>query len=96
MGSVTTSLRAVNTPEAAEVVGLDGGDEMYPLRSADELARITGFSAKYWHHLMANGDIPYVLFPPADPRRGAEQQEGKRRRVRNDHLRQLIEDLTQE
>jgi hypothetical protein len=90
-------LRAVNTPPEADVRSLDGRDEdMFPLRDATSAARILDCSPDHVHDLMATGRLPYVLLPPSKPGRSSAETEGRRRRVRADHLRQAVRDWAQD
>jgi hypothetical protein len=89
------ALRAVDTPAPARVATLDADDaDMFPLRTAAQVARIWGMGPDYVHRLADQGRIPYVLIPSG---RGddATESEGRRRRFRNDHLRTAVQSWTQ-
>lgn len=89
-------LRAVDTPMDARVEGLDGEDRgMFPLLRPKDVAALIGCSVDWVHDLMANGDIPYVLIPPSRGR-ACDATEGRRRRIRSDHLRELAQGWTQQ
>lgn len=78
-------------PDRPGPAALDGADEdMFPLRTATDAARLLGCSAQHVHDLMVTGALPYVLLPPSDGRAGNPDTEGRRRRIRNDHLKQAI------
>jgi hypothetical protein len=72
---------------------LDGDDaDMFPLRDAKATAKILDCSPDHVHDLWATGRLPYVLLPSA--RSGPLGNEGRRRRIRDDHLRKAVADWT--
>lgn len=102
MATVTTATErqpghrteAAATADLADVRVLDGrDDEMFPLRSAAHTAQILDCSPDHVHDLMASGRLPYVLLPPSQGT-GSQLTEGRRRRVRADHLRQHVQSWT--
>lgn len=83
-------MRAADTPAQADLRDLDGDDEeMFPLRSAISVGKMLDCSPDHVHDLMATGQLPYVLIP-SGRRDASSESEGRRRRVRNDHLRECV------
>lgn len=96
LASENRRLHAVDTPDTADVRSLDGADDdMFPLRDAARVAQILDCSPDHVHLLMTSGKLPYVLLP-ASRGRGTVETEGRRRRVRADHLRQHVRGWTHE
>jgi hypothetical protein len=81
----------VDTPPTADVRDRDGSDdEMFPLRTAAQVAPMLGYKTPDTIHAMwDSGQLPYVLLPSAKGRSRPES-EGHRRRIRADHLRQAV------
>ena len=91
------AIRAVDTPERADVRALDGPlDEMFPLLTAKQVGELIGYSAAYVHQLWESGQLPYVLWPVGTGGRGDPEKEGRRRRMRADHLREAVRGFTQD